>query len=283
MTATKNLDISDAISFGWNTFKSNWKFWVLAWLLASIAQMYSISGNFQNFANSSSKSSVDRSRVLNNNSTGVNGDTLGINNVDPSPTGINQYIPEVFNVSTGGSNIGSNIAIAIVVFLLVFVLIVVAIIVGLFLASIQIIFSMGYINLTIDAARGNKLDYKTLLNQVSVKKALRFLAASILVAMLVVLGLIFFIIPGIYFAIRYMFVGYLIVDKNASIGEAFSGSAALTKGVKLPLFVLGLLFLMLTVLGIFALFVGIYVVAIVATISRAYVYSTLLKQTPELA
>ncbi|NCT55999.1 hypothetical protein GW755_04120 [bacterium] len=282
MASTKNLDISDALSFGWNTFKSNWKFWVLAWLLASIAQIYSMSGNIQGLANSSTKDSVNQGKVLDKDTYGGEDVTLGINNVETTPTGINQYIPEVFSVSSEDDNIGLTVATVLLVFLVALLVIALLATVSLILAAVQLIFSMGYINLTIDAARGNKLDYKTLLNHVSIKKAFRFLGASILAGLLVGFGLVFFIVPGIYFAIRYMFVGYLIVDKNASIGEAFSGSAALTKGVKLPLFVLGLLFLMLGVLGVFALFIGIYVVAIVATLSRAYVYNTLLKQTPEL-
>jgi len=282
MASTKNLDISDALSFGWNTFKSNWKFWVLAWLLASIAQIYSMSGNIQGLANSSTKDSVNQGKVLDKDTYGGEDVTLGINNVETTPTGINQYIPEVFSVSSEDDNIGLTVATVLLVFLVALLVIALPATVSLILAAVQLIFSMGYINLTIDAARGNKLDYKTLLNHVSIKKAFRFLGASILAGLLVGFGLVFFIVPGIYFAIRYMFVGYLIVDKNASIGEAFSGSAALTKGVKLPLFVLGLLFLMLGVLGVFALFIGIYVVAIVATLSRAYVYNTLLKQTPEL-
>ena len=241
-----------------------------------------MSGNIQSLANSSTKDSVNQGKVLDKDTYGGEDVTLGINNVETTPTGINQYIPEVFSVSSEDDNIGLTVATVLLVFLVALLVIALLATVSLILAAVQLIFSMGYINLTIDAARGNKLDYKTLLNHVSIKKAFRFLGASILAGLLVGFGLVFFIVPGIYFAIRYMFVGYLIVDKNASIGEAFSGSAALTKGVKLPLFVLGLLFLMLGVLGVFALFIGIYVVAIVATLSRAYVYNTLLKQTPEL-
>src|SRR3990167_4527856 len=47
----KTFSISEAISFGWNTFKSNWKFWVLAWGLAFMSTMggANLGNSFSNF------------------------------------------------------------------------------------------------------------------------------------------------------------------------------------------------------------------------------------------
>ena len=46
---------------------------------------------------------------------------------------------------------------------------------------------------------------------------LRYLGASILYGLMVAVGIIFLVIPGIYLAIKYQFYGILIVDKNLDI------------------------------------------------------------------
>ncbi len=65
----------------------------------------------------------------------------------------------------------------------------------------------------------------------------KFWAARLLFQLKVVLGLILFIIPGIYFAYTYLFSGYAIFEgKTDSIGEDARMSAKLSHTVKLHLF-----------------------------------------------
>jgi uncharacterized membrane protein len=58
----------------------------------------------------------------------------------------------------------------------------------------------------------------------------RYLGAGIVYFVMVVVGLICFIVPGIYFAIKYMYVFNLIADEGMTIKEAAEKSAKMLEG-----------------------------------------------------
>jgi len=144
---------------------------------------------------------------------------------------------------------------------------------------ISMVFRMGFINLTLDAVRGNQVYYKTLLNQVSLKKAYRFLVANFLVGLNVFIGLILFIIPGIVYALKYYYVSYLIVDKDMKPREAMKYSSKLTKGVRFKLLGMSFVFGLISLLGVIVLGVGLIPASIVVSLANAYVFNKLLEQT----
>ena len=57
------------------------------------------------------------------------------------------------------------------------------------------------------------------------------LFASIISCLAIVMGLILFLIPGIYLIIAWSFIFYLIVDQNINVREAFSRSRSLIHSV----------------------------------------------------
>jgi uncharacterized membrane protein len=65
----------------------------------------------------------------------------------------------------------------------------------------------------------------------------RLLIATFLYFILVVLGLIAFIIPGIIFMVRFYFINWLILDKKLGVIPAFKESWSLTRGHTWPLFI----------------------------------------------
>lgn len=72
----------------------------------------------------------------------------------------------------------------------------------------------------------------------------KIIGASILMSFVVMIGFIFFIIPGIYLAFSYALVPYLLVtNKDLSITETLELSRKMMNGHKLDLFVLGISFL----------------------------------------
>lgn len=91
---------------------------------------------------------------------------------------------------------------------------------------------------------------------------------------IIAIGAIFLIIPGIYFLVKYEFVGLLIIDKNSSIIESFTKSSLLTYGCKWKLFFFNLLSIL------FALIPILYPFYIIAQI---HVYNKLVQQTPLLS
>lgn len=146
---------------------------------------------------------------------------------------------------------------------------------GVLLALVSIIFKMGFINITLDAARGKAVYYKTLLNHVSLRMALRFLVASFLAGVVTFIGFAFFIIPGIYFALRFSLVPFVIVDKDASVTDALRLSGELTKGVKFKLLGLYISLALLVLLGFLAFGVGAIVATIVGSLATAFTYNKL--------
>jgi len=103
----------------------------------------------------------------------------------------------------------------------------------------------------------------------------RYFLASLLYGVVVTVGLVLLIIPGIIFSVRYIFYGYAVVDRNARPGEALSQSAAATKGVWGDLSLFGLAIILLNILGALLLGVGLLVTIPISAIATAWVYRRL--------
>ena len=95
------------------------------------------------------------------------------------------------------------------------------------------------------------------------KLFLNYIAASLLFWIMVYLGLLLLIVPGIYVLLTYGFYGLVMVDKKLGPIDALKRSAEITKGSKRSLFVLGIefyfglvvinIFLVILVLGPFVI------------------------------
>lgn len=103
----------------------------------------------------------------------------------------------------------------------------------------------------------------------------KFLLGYVLYTLLAVIGFILLIVPGLYFAIKYQFVQYLIVDKNMDVIEAFKESSKMTNGHKWNLLLLALLYVAIVILGVMALGVGLLVALPIVMVAQAYVYRRL--------
>jgi len=105
------------------------------------------------------------------------------------------------------------------------------------------------------------------------ERFLKFFAVSILYQLIVFVGLIFLVIPGIYLALRYQYAQYIIIDdKEISIGKAFKRSAEMTKGLKWRILWLGIVSVGIVILGLLALGFGLLVSIPIAAITNLFVY-----------
>jgi len=75
---------------------------------------------------------------------------------------------------------------------------------------------------------------------------LNLVVGLVIYGLVVGIGLVLFVIPGIFFAVAFFFYNYEIVVDEKNVIEAFSGSWNLTSGNRLLLFVLGLIFLLVS-------------------------------------
>jgi uncharacterized membrane protein len=105
--------------------------------------------------------------------------------------------------------------------------------------------------------------------------AFRFFVAEVLYVLMILCGLILFVVPGIYLAVRYQFYKYFLVDKSMDIVASFKRSATITEGHRWQLFVFGFALLGLNILGILCLLVGILVTIPISMLALVFVYRKL--------
>lgn len=107
------------------------------------------------------------------------------------------------------------------------------------------------------------------------KKMVYWFLASLLYSVIVLAGLILFIVPGIYFAIKYGFASYLMIDKNMGVSAAFKESSKMTKGQMWHLIGFGLVCFFAFIVGLLLLVIGMIPVYIIVMFANVYVYRKL--------
>lgn len=107
----------------------------------------------------------------------------------------------------------------------------------------------------------------------------KYLGASILMVIIVWFGIILFIIPGVYWALKFQFFGYFVVEQGRDPVEAMRMSSRITQSVKWKLFGFGLVLALINIVGTICLFVGLLVTVPVTLLAFSFVYRKLLEQT----
>lgn len=152
---------------------------------------------------------------------------------------------------------------------------------GSFLASILslvflivfLVIQLGAYNLILRIVDGKPATLKDLYTYSdSTMKILRNIAAGIIVGFIVIVGLIFFVIPGIYLGIRLMFFTYYIVDKNAGVMDSIKMSWELTRNAVMNLFMLSILFIVINFIGALLFGIGLAVTIPLTFLATALLY-----------
>lgn len=142
--------------------------------------------------------------------------------------------------------------------------------------AIQFILSMGVINAYLQITRGKKVTMETFTS--IVPKIVNYFIAQILMIFIVLGGFLLFIIPGIYFSLKFMYAPYLVIDKGMGPIEALKASGQITHGVKWDMIGFMAAAAILMYSGILALFVGLLITMPVATLSYVILYNKLAKR-----
>ncbi len=103
---------------------------------------------------------------------------------------------------------------------------------------------------------------------------LKYLAASTINIIMISLGFIFLVIPGIILGIKFMFFPYFIIEGSGII-ESLQKSFHLTSGLELDLFVFNIIMLLIIIAGILLFFVGLIVAIPLVFIATALLYDKL--------
>jgi hypothetical protein len=91
----------------------------------------------------------------------------------------------------------------------------------------------GFYGICLDAVRGRRVDAA---NLVRVQENYReVVIAGVVSTLLVLAGLVFLILPGLYLYLRLQFVPYLVVNEGLDAGGAIRESLRLTRGLEAPI------------------------------------------------
>lgn len=115
------------------------------------------------------------------------------------------------------------------------------------------------------------------------KQFWQYLGTEILVGVVVMVGIILLIIPGIIFAVMFLFAQYLVVDRGLGPIQAMKESMRITKGERWELFLFLLVCLILNILGALLLLVGLLVTVPVTMLAIVHAYRLLSHRVPESA
>lgn len=141
---------------------------------------------------------------------------------------------------------------------------------------VQTVLSMGLIKGYLNLVRGEAITVQTFKDMLPL--VVNYILGTLLMALIVVVGFVLLIIPGMYFSLKYYFVPFLLIDKKMSPMEALKASEKMTDGIKWEMLGLFATTVLLAYLGIFALIVGVFVTAPVAGMSYVYFYEKALKR-----
>ena len=105
------------------------------------------------------------------------------------------------------------------------------------------------------AARGDRLEIKNMFEVF--KNYVNAVLANLLVAVIVVIGLVLLVVPGIIFACKLAFTPYLVVDRKMEVIEAVKESWRMTGGYSWKVFLIGLLAIPISIAGLICFGIGI--------------------------
>ena len=134
---------------------------------------------------------------------------------------------------------------------------------------------MGIIAITLKFVDLEKPSFSDLFHTQSL---INFILTSIISGVIVAIGFVLLVVPGVIFALKLQFAKYLVIDKNMGPVEAIQKSWNMTRKITWNLFLLGLLLMLINILGVIALLVGLFITIPLTMVANAFVYRKLLSQ-----
>jgi membrane-anchored glycerophosphoryl diester phosphodiesterase (GDPDase) len=118
------------------------------------------------------------------------------------------------------------------------------------------LFRLGYMKNCFQTLDGEEPQFSSY-GQVS-RKLPGYLVASVIFTLIVAIGTVLLIVPGVYLALRLQFFFASMVDENTGIIASFKRSWEITKGHTFRLFVMLLIMLLISIIGQLAFLIGIF-------------------------
>lgn len=103
---------------------------------------------------------------------------------------------------------------------------------------------------------------------------LKYIAVSLIIFAMVVIGLILLVVPGIYLALKYGFAPMFIIDKGVGISESLRLSAEMMKDRKFSLLVWCVLYAVINFVGLLLLGLGVLVTVPLTMLASVVLYNS---------
>ncbi len=144
--------------------------------------------------------------------------------------------------------------------------------------AVQTIISMGFVKILLNIVDGKPARFSDLYT--TYRPFWKYLILSILYGVIIFVGLLLLIVPGLILAVSLGFGMYLIIDKQLGPIEALQRSWAISAGVRLKLLGLGIISILINMAGALLLGVGLLVTIPLTTIAFVQIYRQLERATP---
>jgi len=149
-----------------------------------------------------------------------------------------------------------------------------AILTWLLMTIISAFFYLGFYKMALDSADGKNPDLSSF-TSISMKKIINLFLANLIYGIVVYIGLIACIIPGIFLAVRLQLYVFNIIDHDANAFDALSRSWNSTKGNSMDIFLLGLALVLVNFVGLICCGIGLLVTMPITIIAFALIYRLL--------
>lgn len=136
--------------------------------------------------------------------------------------------------------------------------------------------TIGYYNFLLNIVDGKDAQYRDIFYGVkTIEQFAYFVLLSFIYPVVVGIGLIFLIVPGIILAIGLYFAQYYIAENRTGFAEAFRSSWEITKGNRLKIFGFGIVSGLFNLLGLLALGIGLLITIPMTSLMYARMFRNL--------
>lgn len=129
-----------------------------------------------------------------------------------------------------------------------------AIVSQILLQVLSIYLSLGLVRIGLNLVSGKQVSVAQMFGEG--RKLLPAIGASILFGIMIFIGFLLLIVPGVYLLLRYGQFMNAMVDRDLGVMDSLSYSSSITTNNRLNLFLLALLSIAIVIAGLIALFVG---------------------------
>lgn len=139
----------------------------------------------------------------------------------------------------------------------------------------------GYLTLLLRHMRGQPFSFDDLF--VVDNRWIYFAFLLMIKGFFILLGLVLFVVPGVYLALKWSFAELLVIDKGMRPMEALRASSEMTQGIRFKLLLFTVVAILITFVGLLALVVGVIVSGTVVALAGIHLYTQAQQSSNEQA